>query len=306
MQGIDTVRFLAHRDTLITALAFNPTLPMLASGDADGMVCLWDTATGAALGVFQGVIGNAFSIGGLTFSPDGVLLAAGPVDKNDTLTIWKVQPRTILAQAPAKNVSCLAFSPNGQLLACAQESLVLRDAFTLEMIRDLAHPPWPLSVGWHPDGKWLVSGGEEGEASVRIWNPLTWNQQAVFKPEHYSQNVRGVAFFTDDAVIFVNDTEQPHIWYWKSDEQPYPIPYGLRIPTDYPTVISPDGHHAASIDHDDYSVLHTVNLATGETTSLQSSHGHDEVIITATFSLDGHQVATADFDGFICIWPLTS
>src|SRR5260221_65120 len=113
---IDTVRFLAHRNTLIIALAYHPTLSVLASGDADGMVRLWDTVTGSELGILQEAIDNDHGIGSLAFSPGGILLAAGPVDKNDKLTIWNLHTQRIIAQAPAKNVSSLVFSPNGQLL----------------------------------------------------------------------------------------------------------------------------------------------------------------------------------------------
>jgi len=304
MHSTDTIRFLAHRNTYIIALAFNPRLRILASGDADGMIRLWNTDTGLDLGSIQDKVGNDFGIGSLTFSPDGILLAACPLDKNDKLTIWNIETHTIIAQVPAKNVCNIAFSPNGKLLACAEESLVLREALTAKINGNLNHPQWPLSVGWHPNGKLLVSGGEDTDSSIRIWDVLTGSQLAVFRPRTYAQNVRAVAFFSDDAVVFVNDREQPSIWHWKSNLEPYPIPSVLHIPTSYPTIISPNGHYAASIDDSDYYILHTINLSTGETTRLQSSHGHDEVIIWATFSPDARQIATADFDGFICIWNL--
>ncbi len=60
-------------DSPITALALNPDGRLLAVGEADGYLSLWDTATGAKVADLPG---ETNTIEGLTFSADGLILAS--------------------------------------------------------------------------------------------------------------------------------------------------------------------------------------------------------------------------------------
>lgn len=68
------------------AVTFSPTEKILATGDSDGKVRLWDVATGEAVGVLQG---HRDEIRALAFSPDGTLVASACNDA--TVVIWRVR-----------------------------------------------------------------------------------------------------------------------------------------------------------------------------------------------------------------------
>lgn len=253
MTPIETVRFLAHPDSIAIALAFSPTEPILASGDLDGAIRLWDTSTGNHLGTLQEAVGVDYTVECLAFSPDGTLLVSGPTDKNDKLTIWDVRTHSAIAQMPSDMCVSLAFSPEGNLLACTEETLTLRNPTTGAVVKELVGHHWPaLSVAWRSDGRLLVSGGDDSDSSIRVWEAQSGQQIAIFKPSTYGQNVRSIAFFSDDTVVFINDSDQPKIWRWQSNAEPAPAFDQALFPAVYPTVLSPNGRYAASIDRDDY------------------------------------------------------
>src|SRR2546427_3907116 len=68
---------LQHAD-LVNTVAFSPDGKRLASGSADGIVKLWDAATGQELLTLKGHTDIVFSV---AFSPDGKRLASGSLDR---------------------------------------------------------------------------------------------------------------------------------------------------------------------------------------------------------------------------------
>ena len=66
-----TGEFIAH-DAAVTALAFHPSLPLLATGSRDRSVRLWNLADGKLVRELEP---SREAIVRLSFSPDGTVLA---------------------------------------------------------------------------------------------------------------------------------------------------------------------------------------------------------------------------------------
>lgn len=77
-----TQRFTGHREA-ITALAFHPQMPVIASGSGDETIILWNPETGERL---RSLRGHTDTISTLAFSPDGRMLYSGA--KDSTVRAW--------------------------------------------------------------------------------------------------------------------------------------------------------------------------------------------------------------------------
>jgi len=130
------LRVLDAHEGAVYAVRYAPDGAVLASCAADGKVMVWDMrARGAvaakrpvrALGAAAaGVSDAAFS---LSFSPRGTILASG--HKSGVVRIWDMQAKGAIATEPLRvmgerrsQISSVAFSPDGQVLATSEERTV--------------------------------------------------------------------------------------------------------------------------------------------------------------------------------------
>ena len=102
----------------VDSVAFSPSGDLLASGDSDGVVKLWNPATHQAVGAPIRIGGGAL---GLAFSPNGTVLAGA--GGNGTIELWnpathqEIGAPIVAAQHDFANA--VAFNPSGTILAGA-------------------------------------------------------------------------------------------------------------------------------------------------------------------------------------------
>jgi WD40 repeat protein len=137
-------------------VAFSPDGKVLASGNSDNRVRLWDADTGKEVRVLEGHTGP---VNRVAFSADGKLLASGSQDSD--VRLWDVETgkerRRI--KGHRNSVDWMALSPDGKTLACSGgESLFLWDTETGKQIRSVSGDKQFVAgpVAFTTDGKQLA------------------------------------------------------------------------------------------------------------------------------------------------------
>ena len=126
--GKQLVAFSGHGEGARTSgIAFSPDGKWAATTGNDGLVQVWDAATGAVVFKLTGHTGATF---GVAFSPDGKSLASSSVDR--TIKIWRLPPaggqvpEPLTLHGHTGAVYSLAFNPDGTRLASVGRNPVAR------------------------------------------------------------------------------------------------------------------------------------------------------------------------------------
>jgi WD40 repeat protein/serine/threonine protein kinase len=138
----------------------------LVSIHRDGTARLWDLTAGKELAALR-LRRAAFHDAAL--SPDGGMLALANHPENALLSVYRFgdpRPRTLPLGI---TVHCVAFSPDGKVLASGNGQVILWDAATLEERGRFApQGGFVTRLAFSPDGGRLAAGGSDG--LVTVWD----------------------------------------------------------------------------------------------------------------------------------------
>ena len=134
------------------------------------------------------LIGHAGDVTGLAFSPDGHQLAS--VGSDAQLVLWKLEPPSVadVWQVADKTETrtyvprCIAFSPDGQLLAIGSSSGVvyLYSVATGQIVEEIkGHQQGVSRLAFSPDGTRLAASSKDGVLMWRLGASGTVSQQPL-------------------------------------------------------------------------------------------------------------------------------
>jgi WD40 repeat protein/serine/threonine protein kinase len=184
---------------VVLAAAFSTDGNRLATACADGNLRLWDVATRRELSrVAVGNIAVAAWHQRAAFSPGGEMLALG--EETGTVYLWDVVRGTRVSVLEAGRMPmCLAFSPNGKILAAGlDEDVRLWDLSRGEQILLLTnHTAWVGSLAFSFDGKTLAVGC--GDGTIALWDFATAREIRTLAV--HSTWIPALAFSSDGKML---------------------------------------------------------------------------------------------------------
>jgi WD40 repeat protein/DNA-binding XRE family transcriptional regulator len=281
-----------------SSVAFSPDGSTLAAAWVTKVV-LWDVDSGKTLIMLSGqsvgtTIGYNLGVGQISFSPDGLRLAAANMD--GVPKVWELSTQrdvlVLLADdtTPAK---AIAYSPDGRLVATGGDAgyIWIWDAedgmqkFTLSL-GGVIH-----SLSFNPEGTLIAAASDDG--NVKVWEAAT-GQLKYSLPRQ--SGLYDINFLKDGRFATAGQDGATRVWDQASGQQL------LTLVGPTSTVISlagsPDGKRIATGAYDgslriwDATPTHEILTIPADTA----------VIWNVEYSPDGNQITSASVDGFLKMW----
>ena len=276
----------------VLAVAFSPDGKLLATGDVNHEIQLWQVADGKPLLTFSMHEGWIWSV---AFSPDGRLLAGSA---NRAVHLWDLQTGRLVQSfgGYSDRVFSVAFSPSGHLLATGSEDHGVRvwDLRTGKLLHQLSgHTDEVRSVAFAVDRQILTLASASYDGTVRLWDAASGACLQVLNAD--SGWLWSVAFSPDGQTLASGGASGClKLWQVKTGRCLRTLPGHQQIRS---LAFSPDGRTVASGSDD--GKVRLWNYQTGE--ALKVLSGHTSWIAAIAFSVD-QLLASGSEDRSVRLW----
>lgn len=284
----------------VASVAISPDGKLLAMGDQDGVICVWQIITGQQVCRFKG---HASWIWSVAFSPNNKTLASGSYDRK--VKLWNVSNGHFIQTLGEHHsgVWSVAWSPDGQTLVSTGEDRIIKIwnvhmgkcCTTLE-----GHSDDILSVAASRDGKTIASASLD--CTVRLWD-LGLGKCCQILQGHEEQ-LWAVAFSPDGQTIASGGLDQRiALWNVATGECFKTLQGHGSVILSLAFSSSPalnGGWILASSSGD--CTVKLWDITTGE--CIKTLQGHTMQVWSVDWSPDGQMLASGSTDQTVKLWDV--
>ncbi len=285
---------LRHRTT-VRAFALRPDGAVLASGDGDGLLKLWDLATGKELRSWRA---NAGGVRAVAFSPDGKLLASAGEDRRAVL--WDAEGKLVREfTGHGGAVRGVAFSPDGlDLATCgADAKLWLWNVNSGVLRKTMRRSTGELfNLEFSPDGGSLVTARTSGVG--QLWDLASGKTKPV--PYGNAQGKEHALAFSPDG----NLLGAANLWLTLAESSSLNVIRQLPSPAGGFKCLAfrPDGREVAGADVS--GAVRFFDPETGAETATVLLRSAGNSIVQVGYTPDGRYLVVSHNDGLISLLRL--
>ncbi|MHC5738317.1 WD40 repeat domain-containing protein [Nostoc sp.] len=281
----------------IFSIAFSPNGKLLATGDTNGEIRLYEVANSQQLMTCKGHAGWVWSV---SFSPDGQVLASGGNDQ--TIKLWDVSTgqcfKTLEGHSGA--VRSVTFSPDGQVLATGSDDQTVKlwnvsTGKCLKILQEHGCSVW--SVAFSPKGNMLATGNDDYK--VRLWDINS--SSCIYTLEGHTQRVYSVNF-SPDANTLASGSHDQTVKLWDiSSAQCFKT---LQGHTDlvHSVTFSVDGGTLVSCGDD--QTVKVWDFVTGQ--CLKTLQGHRSRVWSLAVCINQNICASSSDDQTVKLWNINT
>ena len=180
----------------IYSVAISPDSKIVASGNSEQNIELWDLQTSKKLQTLKGNTGRVYDV---YFSPDGKRIVSASDDRK--VIIWDLKTGKISnnLEGHQERVYTAIFSPDGKAIASSSADRTIRlwNAETGKPINTFQEKSWVYDISFTPDGKVLTSGSKDG--AIRLWDVETG--KVIKTLVENGSAVRSIIYSNDGKII---------------------------------------------------------------------------------------------------------
>ncbi len=287
-----------HDDSGWRQAVFSRDGRCLATLDQD-MLRMWELFPDPAVIL----TGHAAAIAAAIFSPDGEYLAS--VSTNGNVKLWDVDSGREESDLTDRlgSVGCLAFSPNGKLLAVAPltgeatwEVSIRHTASWEEVLHIPAHDDKIQDLAFSPDSKLLATASDDG--ATKVWDTHSGRQR--FSMPNRRAPVHAVTFSPDGRYLATAGMDtKTEVWDARTGALVCELKYEQAV---HDLAFSPSGESLATASAD--RTARVWDARTGAESLVL--RGHTGKVRSVAFSRDGNRLATGGGDRTVRMWDTHS
>ncbi|MBU0753555.1 MAG: protein kinase, partial [Planctomycetes bacterium] len=310
----------------VFSVAFSPDMSIMASGDSEGVLRIWDAATWV---LKQTIEAHKSSINGLVFSPDSAYLATASEDATSCLWNPKTGEKIKEFFGHGGPVRSIDFSSDGRKVLTASADMTARiwETATGKELQTFKGHAWVVnSAVFDPQDKRIVTASED--STVRLWDAETGETITILKS--HTDVVHSAAFDASGTRILTASKDgTARVWNIGPDETISPSYSIFHNSSVRNAAFSPDNGQIVTACGDgiarvwntgDFKALlpyqHT-NRQDEEVEGFDdafwrkvkiepesSMQGHEATLTDLCFRSDGKQIVTASLDHTLRCWDM--